>query len=137
MLLVDDEESIRKLVGKELARAGYAVDVCIGTTTSGRPLPELEGLIGFFINLLPLLNLPLGGTYQLFESPFGRFLSAQVPMLLAFSWGGTQFDWASGRFDPKDIADAPDVDARRRELGLLPLADYACLMNRALSGATR
>lgn len=29
-------------------------DVCIGTTTSGRPLPELEGLIGFFINILPL-----------------------------------------------------------------------------------
>ena len=26
-------------------------DVCIGTTTSGRPLPELEGLIGFFINI--------------------------------------------------------------------------------------
>ncbi len=29
-------------------------DVCIGTTTSGRPVPELEGLIGFFINILPL-----------------------------------------------------------------------------------
>lgn len=29
-------------------------DICIGTTTSGRPLPELEGLIGFFINILPL-----------------------------------------------------------------------------------
>jgi len=29
-------------------------DVCIGTTTSGRPLPELEDLIGFFINILPL-----------------------------------------------------------------------------------
>jgi amino acid adenylation domain-containing protein len=29
-------------------------DLCIGTTTSGRTLPELEGLIGFFINILPL-----------------------------------------------------------------------------------
>jgi amino acid adenylation domain-containing protein len=29
-------------------------DLCLGTTTSGRPLPELEGLIGFFINILPL-----------------------------------------------------------------------------------
>jgi len=29
-------------------------DLCIGTTTSGRPFPELEGLIGFFINILPL-----------------------------------------------------------------------------------
>lgn len=43
--------------------AGFAVtvsrysgkeDLCIGTTTSGRILPELEGLIGFFINILPL-----------------------------------------------------------------------------------
>jgi amino acid adenylation domain-containing protein len=29
-------------------------DLCIGTTSSGRALPELEGLIGFFINILPL-----------------------------------------------------------------------------------
>ncbi len=29
-------------------------DICIGTTTSGRMHPELEGLIGFFINILPL-----------------------------------------------------------------------------------
>jgi amino acid adenylation domain-containing protein len=29
-------------------------DICIGTTTSARTLPELEGLIGFFINILPL-----------------------------------------------------------------------------------
>lgn len=29
-------------------------DLCIGTTTSGRSLPELEGLIGFFVNILPL-----------------------------------------------------------------------------------
>jgi hypothetical protein len=46
---------------------------------------------------------------------------------------GTQFDWPSGRFDPKNIADAAEVDARRRELGLMPLPDYACVMNRALS----
>jgi amino acid adenylation domain-containing protein len=29
-------------------------DVCIGTTTSGRIFPEIERLIGFFINILPL-----------------------------------------------------------------------------------
>lgn len=29
-------------------------DLCIGTTTFGRTLPELEGLIGFFVNILPL-----------------------------------------------------------------------------------
>ncbi len=29
-------------------------DLCIGTTTSGRIFPEIEKLIGFFINILPL-----------------------------------------------------------------------------------
>jgi hypothetical protein len=46
---------------------------------------------------------------------------------------GTQFDWASGRFDPKNIADAEVIDGRRRELGLMPLADFACVINRALA----
>jgi len=45
---------------------------------------------------------------------------------------GTQFDWGSGRFDPRHIADASEVDAHRRELGLMPLSDYACMMNAAL-----
>lgn len=43
--------------------AGYAVvlqryterdDLCIGVTTAGRNMPQLESLIGFFINILPL-----------------------------------------------------------------------------------
>ena len=44
------------LAGLSLVAGRYTgkQDVCIGTTTSGRPLPELEGLIGFFINILPL-----------------------------------------------------------------------------------
>lgn len=29
-------------------------DICIGTTTSARTQPELENLIGFFVNILPL-----------------------------------------------------------------------------------
>ncbi|HEV3106414.1 MAG TPA: amino acid adenylation domain-containing protein, partial [Trinickia sp.] len=29
-------------------------DICIGTTAAGRDTPELENLIGFFINILPL-----------------------------------------------------------------------------------
>ncbi len=37
---------VNRYTGKE--------DLCIGTTTSGRTQPELEGLIGFFINILPL-----------------------------------------------------------------------------------
>jgi amino acid adenylation domain-containing protein len=44
------------LAGLSLVAGRYTGkrDVCIGTTTSGRPLPELENLIGFFINILPL-----------------------------------------------------------------------------------
>jgi non-ribosomal peptide synthetase component F len=44
------------LAGLSLVAGRYTskLDVCVGTTTSGRPLPELEGLIGFFINILPL-----------------------------------------------------------------------------------
>lgn len=38
--------TVNRYTGKE--------DMCIGTTTSGRILPEIEGLIGFFINILPL-----------------------------------------------------------------------------------
>lgn len=47
---------ISLLAGLSLVAGRYTGkrDVCIGTTTSGRPLPELEGLIGFFINILPL-----------------------------------------------------------------------------------
>ncbi len=38
--------TVNRYTGKE--------DLCIGTTVSGRVLPEIEGLIGFFINILPL-----------------------------------------------------------------------------------
>jgi amino acid adenylation domain-containing protein len=44
------------LAGLSLVASRYTGkhDLCLGTTTSGRSLPELEGLIGFFINILPL-----------------------------------------------------------------------------------
>jgi len=42
---------------------------------------------------------------------------------------GTQFDWTSGRFDPKGVIDPLETDRQRKELGLMPLADYACMMN--------
>ena len=42
---------------------------------------------------------------------------------------GTQFDWLSGKFPVPDPARITEIDANRRELGLMPLADYACRMN--------
>ncbi len=38
--------TVKRYTGKQ--------DLCIGTTTSGRILPEIEQLIGFFVNILPL-----------------------------------------------------------------------------------
>jgi hypothetical protein len=45
---------------------------------------------------------------------------------------GTQFDWYAGKFKPKGAADIADIEANRRTLGLMPLTDYACLMNRKM-----
>jgi uncharacterized protein DUF6624 len=42
---------------------------------------------------------------------------------------GTQFDWLSGKFLLPDAARLTEIDANRRQLGLMPLADYACHMN--------
>lgn len=50
---------------------------------------------------------------------------------------GTQFPasaWLSNRFVPPDGVDAAAIDARRAELGLMPLADYACMMSVAKKG---
>lgn len=42
---------------------------------------------------------------------------------------GTQFDWYSGQFKPKGAANIADIEANRQALGLMPLADYACMMS--------
>jgi hypothetical protein len=42
---------------------------------------------------------------------------------------GTQFDWYSGQFKPKGAGNIADIEANRQALGLMPLADYACMMN--------
>ncbi|NRN30924.1 non-ribosomal peptide synthetase, partial [Photorhabdus heterorhabditis] len=48
-------------LGLVLQRYTGRDDLCIGTTTAGRETQELEGLIGFFVNILPL-RLDLSGT---------------------------------------------------------------------------
>jgi hypothetical protein len=47
---------------------------------------------------------------------------------------GTQFDWLSGKFRLPDAARVAEIDANRRKLGLMPLADYACWVNQHLDG---
>jgi hypothetical protein len=41
---------------------------------------------------------------------------------------GTQFNWRSGQFERRAAGEVAEIDAHRRELGLMPLADYACMM---------
>jgi len=41
---------------------------------------------------------------------------------------GTQFNWLSGQFERRQAGDVAEIDAHRRELGLMPFADYACMM---------
>jgi hypothetical protein len=45
---------------------------------------------------------------------------------------GTQFDWTSGKFEPRGVQDSAEIDTNRRQLGLMPLEDYACKMNAVL-----
>jgi hypothetical protein len=45
---------------------------------------------------------------------------------------GTQFDWYSGQFKLKGAGNIADIEANRQALGLMPLADYACMMNAKL-----
>jgi hypothetical protein len=42
---------------------------------------------------------------------------------------GTQFDWLSGQFKPKGVVNLTEIESNRQALGLMPLTDYACLMN--------
>jgi hypothetical protein len=42
---------------------------------------------------------------------------------------GTQFDWLSGQFEHHPAAEVAQIDAHRQELGLMPMSDYACMMN--------
>jgi uncharacterized protein DUF6624 len=41
---------------------------------------------------------------------------------------GTQFNWLSGQFERHQGGDIAEIDAHRRDLGLMPLTDYACMM---------
>jgi hypothetical protein len=48
---------------------------------------------------------------------------------------GTQFDWLSGHFNPRGAINIAEIDAHRSAIGLMPFADYACLVNQKLSSS--
>ncbi len=43
-----------------LARLSGAEDIVVGTPVAGRPLPQLEAIVGMFVNTLPMHNFPAG-----------------------------------------------------------------------------
>ncbi|MEO6277200.1 DUF6624 domain-containing protein [Roseateles sp.] len=42
---------------------------------------------------------------------------------------GTQHDWGAGTLDTQPVGDVTTIDANRSALGLMPLADYGCMMH--------
>jgi hypothetical protein len=46
---------------------------------------------------------------------------------------GTQFDWLSGHFKLPSKTVLLEINKNRAEIGLMPLEDYACAMNRRLA----
>ena len=47
---------------------------------------------------------------------------------------GTQFEVSGGRFKPRPIEDEANVEQRRKEIGLPPMAEYAKLIEQVYSG---
>ncbi|WP_156755683.1 non-ribosomal peptide synthetase, partial [Actinokineospora pegani] len=70
-----------------LARHGAGTDVVVGTPTAGRVDPVLDGLVGFFVNTVPL-RTDLSGD-PAFGDLLGRVRAAD---LAAFDHQGTPFD---------------------------------------------
>ncbi len=79
LLIVDDEESFRRLVSKELGREGYAVEAA-GTLDEGRQLLAKQS---FHLVLLDL-RLPDGNGLELLNDIRGSLPGTQVVILTAY-----------------------------------------------------
>ncbi|KAF1033216.1 MAG: Linear gramicidin synthase subunit D [Pseudomonas sp.] len=95
-----------------LHRLSGSDDVLVGADVAGRQQPELEGLIGFFVNILPLRSTFVA------QQPFSAFLAATQ---------GTALD----AFDHQDLPFDMIVEAasRPRQRGFNPLVQVLFVMN--------
>jgi amino acid adenylation domain-containing protein/non-ribosomal peptide synthase protein (TIGR01720 family) len=95
-----------------LHRLSGSDDVLVGADVAGRQQPELEGLIGFFVNILPLRS-----TFAALQ-PFSAFLATTQ---------GTALD----AFDHQDLPFDMIVEAspRPRQRGFNPLVQVLFVMN--------
>ncbi|WP_018599297.1 non-ribosomal peptide synthetase [Mycobacterium sp. 155] len=87
---------LQTVVAIALHKAGQGTDIPLGTPVAGRTVPELDGLIGFFINILVLRNDLSGNpslrevlrrsrdmalaAYQHQDLPFDRVVDAVSPV---------------------------------------------------------
>ncbi len=68
-----------------LARLAGQEDVVVGSAVANRPSVETEGLIGFFVNVLPFRGLPRGGSpfaehlVRVREATLGAYAHQDVP----------------------------------------------------------
>ncbi|MEO8488706.1 amino acid adenylation domain-containing protein [Pseudomonas sp.] len=95
-----------------LHRLSGSADVLVGADVAGRQQPELEGLIGFFVNILPLRSSFAA------QQPFSAFLA---------STQGTALD----AFEHQDLPFDMIVEAasRPRQRGFNPLVQVLFVMN--------
>ena len=71
---------------------------------------------------------------ELAASDFARFTDRVLKARGRAQYYGTQFppeEWARPHFGLPDEAAVREVEAHRRELGIMPLADYVCMMSEA------
>ncbi|HSC21465.1 MAG TPA: condensation domain-containing protein, partial [Solirubrobacterales bacterium] len=90
-----------------LQRHGGQEDLVLGTPVANRTRPELEGLLGFFVNTLALRLKPAG------DPPFRRLLAAaRETALAAFAHQDLPFEALVEELRPeRDLSRAPLVQA--------------------------
>ncbi|KPI17299.1 Aspartate racemase, partial [Actinobacteria bacterium OK074] len=103
-----------------LHRRSGQEDIVVGTTSAGRTRPELEGVIGYFVNTLPLR------TEITADSTFVEVL-------------GRMRDTAVGAFANQEVPFAQIVEAALPDRGadVAPVVQATCALQNAPTGATR
>ena len=75
-----------------LARWTQQDDLVVGVPSLGRPRPELEQVIGYFVNMLPMRSqLSASTTFLQVSSPFKKLTPIILPSVKKYgNWGGAR-----------------------------------------------
>lgn len=132
---VVDEENLNWL-GALVRDKGFPTAAQVGEQGVGHAwllLHHADRAPQFQAALLPVLA-QRAADGELSRSDFARFADRVLKGQGRPQMYGTQFspqEWAAPHFGLPDEASVHAVDAHRRELGLMPLADYVCMMSEA------